>query len=273
MSAETGDERVLKGGSQRDVREKDGIVYRSPGPQSPTIVALLRHLEARGFNGAPRVHGTGFATDGRETFEFIEGAVQHPRPWSDDAIVALGELLRALHDATADFRAPANAIWRPHFSRDLPGSDPIIGHGDLGPWNIIAQGGRPAAIIDWDYAGPTQRLWELAQVAWLNVQLHDDDIAEANDLPAPEVRAEQLRLLLDAYGLRGGQREGFVGRIAEYAIHEVRQEAIDYAVTPTTTAGVTAGGYPITWALAWRGRSASWILRHRDLLERAILRT
>lgn len=266
-----GDERVLGGGSQREVRERDGVVHRSPGPQSATIVELLRHLERRGVTSVPRVHGTGFAPDGRETFEYIDGAVQHPEPWTDDGIARLGAMLRELHDATADFTPVVPAIWHPHFARDLPGSDIVIGHGDLGPWNILARGGQPVAIIDWDHAGPVDRGWELAQAAWLNVQLHDDDVAEGHGLGDARDRGEQVRILLDAYGFEREQRERFVLRIAEYAIHEVRAEAIEHGVHAGTTAGVSERGYPITWALAWRARSASWILRHRAILEDAIL--
>ena len=49
------------------------VVYRSPGPQSATVLALLRDLEDAGFEGAPRVVGTGFAPGGRETLRSIEG--------------------------------------------------------------------------------------------------------------------------------------------------------------------------------------------------------
>ena len=42
------------------------IVYRDPGPWSRAVLEFLRHLEAAGFAGAPRVVGSGFAPDGRE---------------------------------------------------------------------------------------------------------------------------------------------------------------------------------------------------------------
>ena len=71
----------------------------------------------------------------------------------------------------------------------------------LGPWNVVAQGGIPVAFIDWEFAGPVDALWELAETAWLNAQLHDDDIAERVGLPPAARRGQQVRLLLDAYGL------------------------------------------------------------------------
>jgi hypothetical protein len=48
---------------------------------------------------------------------------------------------------------------------------------------------------------PTGRLDEIAATAWLNAQLHDDDIAERQNLPHVTARAAQLRLFADGYGL------------------------------------------------------------------------
>lgn len=66
----------------------------------------------------------------------------------------VGRLLRDLHDATAGFRPPPDAVWPPWFFRS---SDPaaIIGHGDTGPWNIVARDGLPAAFIDGSSPGPS----------------------------------------------------------------------------------------------------------------------
>jgi hypothetical protein len=46
-----------------------------------------------------------------------------PARLSYDAIWAVGRLLRELHDATASFQPPADAVWRPWlFHNDGPGS-------------------------------------------------------------------------------------------------------------------------------------------------------
>ena len=124
-----------------------------------------------------------------------------PRAWDDHAIGALGTLVRRLHDATESFQPPADASWQPSFARLLPGNHPVFGHGDTGPWNVVAQGGIPVAFIDWEFAGPVDALWELAEAAWLNAQLDDDDIAERVGLPPAARRSQQVRLLLDAHGL------------------------------------------------------------------------
>jgi hypothetical protein len=67
---------------------------------------------------------------------YVEGEVAHPNPWSDDGIWRVGQLLRELHDATASFRPPEDAVWQPwYFHSNAPGS--IVGHCDTGPWHVV----------------------------------------------------------------------------------------------------------------------------------------
>ena len=65
------------GGSSRVTRVGD-TVRRPARSWSRTVHALLRHLEAVGFTGCPRVVGGGFDADGNEVITYIEGAIQHP---------------------------------------------------------------------------------------------------------------------------------------------------------------------------------------------------
>jgi hypothetical protein len=221
------------GGPSRVVR-RGATVVRPAGPWTPAVHALLRYLERVGFAGAPRVVGDGFDDQGHEVLTFVEGAMVNPYAWSDDGIEQTGQLLRALHDA--------------------------------GPWNIVARDGLPVALIDWDSAGPTRRLDEIASAAWWNAQLVDDDVAERNALPPAAHRARQLRWFLDGYRLPVASRKGLVTAMIEYAIRDCAAEAVQAGVTPDD-----AGADPETpWALAWRARSAAWMLRHRTLLENAI---
>jgi len=83
-------------------------------------------------------------------------------------------------------------------------ADPVIGHCDLGAWNVLAVDGVPVAFIDWDSAGPVGRRLEIAQTAWLNAQLHDEDVASSVGLPDLAARAHQLRAFCDGYGRRPG---------------------------------------------------------------------
>jgi hypothetical protein len=110
----------------------------------------------------------------------------------------------------------------------------------------------------------TGRLDEVAATAWLNAQLHDDDIAERHALPAAAARAAQLRYFLDGYRLPAIDRDGLVTTMIEYAIRDRAAEAVKTRVTPDSD-----DPGPL-WALAWRGRSAAWTIRNRALLENAI---
>ncbi|MFB4314558.1 aminoglycoside phosphotransferase family protein [Actinomadura sp. 21ATH] len=238
-------------------------VLRPAGPWTPAVHALLGHLESVGFTGSPRVVGDGHDGHGREVLTYIDGDFVHPHAWSDEGIRQVGRLLRDLHDATATFRPPRDAEWHPWpFHSGAPGA--IIGHRDTGPWNIVARDGLPVAFIDWPTAGPIDRLDEIAATGWLNAQLHDDDVAERQNLPGAATRAAQLRHFLDGYGLPAGDRRHLVTRMIEYAVRDCAAEAVTARITPEST-----DPEPL-WALAWRARSAAWMLRHRNLLENAI---
>jgi hypothetical protein len=141
---------------------------------------------------------------------------------------------------------------------------------DTGPWNIIATNGYPQAFIDWEFAGPVDPLWELAETTWLNAQLHDDDIAELHGLPDAATRARHARAIIDGYGLARADREDLCDRLLDVAVHSARAEVLLHGVTADSTTAVADDGYPILWGIAWRARSASWIARNRQLLHRAL---
>jgi hypothetical protein len=65
----------------------------------------------------------------------------------------------------------------------------------------------------------------------------------------------------------GLDTDGREVKIIEFAICDTAWEADDAAIAPETTA------HPIAlWAMAWRARSAAWIIRHRRPLETALTR-
>jgi hypothetical protein len=259
----------LEGGGTTKVTRVDDVVFRSPKPQSKTVLKLLKYLEGAGFPGSPRPVGDGFSPDGQEMLEYIEGESPQPFAWSNEATHEIGELLNKLHRLTSEWSPPADAYWRPWFPREMIGERTVIGHGDLAPWNILAKNGRPVAFIDWDNAGPMDPVWELAHVAWQNAQLYDDDVAEMNGLPDAEQRALQAKLVLDGYGLANADRVGFVDRMIRLAVWSAREEAIEFNVGPDTVSP-SSSGFPILWAVTWRTRSAAWMLDRRPMLQKII---
>lgn len=246
-----------------NLRQLRPHVVRTSGPWSETVVSLLRHLEDVGFEGSPRVVGSGFDDDGCETVTFIEGDFDHPGPTTISGSASVGRLLRAVHDATRSYEPPADAVWQEWFGRDICEPD-VVGHCDVAPWNVVLRDREAVAFIDWECAGPVNHLVDLAHAAWLNANLYSDDIAERNGLPPIEHRAGQLRAIVDGYGITAAEREVFVDLMVEVAIHSVASEADEHRVVPDTE------GSPATWGMAWRARSASWMLRNRRVLEDAL---
>ncbi|MCQ6560072.1 aminoglycoside phosphotransferase family protein [Paenibacillus mendelii] len=247
----------------KSVSRQGDVVLRPAGEWTPHIHALLGHLREHGFSAAPGIVGSGTDASGRETLEYIQGEFVHPAPWSDEGLVEVGRLVRRLHDTAASYTPAENAVWQPWFLRGIAGNGrQIISHGDIAPWNMVTKDGLPIGLIDWEFTGPVNSLAELARVCWLFPQLDDEDVASRVGLPSPEIRARQLRLLLDGYGLTQEERRGFVDLIIEVAVREAAEEAVEADVKMESEGPL--------WGLAWRIRAASWMLRHRSLLEDAL---
>jgi Ser/Thr protein kinase RdoA (MazF antagonist) len=225
-------------------------VRRVTGPWTPTVHALLRHLESAGFDGAPRV--LGIDERGREVLEYVEGAVEWPQPvvlLTDDGLARAATLLRRYHDAVADFVVPADAVWQfPDMADDvaavpeLAGEPAIVCHNDCAPWNLVI-GPERWAFIDWDVAGPRPRLWDVAY-AIRGMVLRDD---------WGDYR-RRMQVFADAYGLDGADQERLpavvVARIAS-SLDGMRRRA-------------EAGVEP--WARLWAsGHRSAW----EDTLELA----
>ena len=157
-------EEVLTGGNLSRVVRVGATVRRSTGPWTPTVHALLRHLDA--FDGAPRL--LGIDEEGRETLEFIPGDMAWPAMGAlatDEGLARAADLLRRFHDAVADFVVPGDAVWQfPDMAPDaepfLGGEQPIVCHNDCAAWNLVT--GQRWAFIDWDAAGPRPRMWDVA---------------------------------------------------------------------------------------------------------------
>jgi hypothetical protein len=160
-------------------------VRRPVGPWTPAVHALLAHLEQRGVHHIPRVRG--YDDLGREVLDYLPGAViDSPATLlSETQLVQLVQWTRTFHDAVADFHH--DGPWR-YFP--IPNAT-LIGHNDIAPYNSCFDGDQLAGVFDWDLAGPTTPLDELAFVAWNCAPLHTDIGAAAT--------AERLRLIADAY--------------------------------------------------------------------------
>ncbi len=84
--------------------------------------------------------------------EYVEGQVLMPFQVADPdaAVHRLGRLLRDLHDASAEYVPPYDAVWNiviPANRCDL------VVHHDAAPWNLVRNPSR-WVLIDWDTAAP-----------------------------------------------------------------------------------------------------------------------
>ncbi|GAB2495924.1 aminoglycoside phosphotransferase family protein [Luteococcus sediminum] len=179
-----GDEEVLAGGnaSGRVVRIGD-TVHKPWLPTTSRMISYLAHLEAAGLD-VPHVHGRDSL--GRVILDYVPGSLAMDRAPLDLATIErVGSLVRRTHDASATF--PVDTAW----GVLLPASEPdLVCHNDLATWNLVIDGDR-LVFIDWDGAGPSSRLWDLAYSA----------IAFAHLFPGADVvaSADRLRCFVAGY--------------------------------------------------------------------------
>ncbi|GLY24098.1 phosphotransferase [Micromonospora sp. NBRC 101691] len=178
------EERLSGGNTGGAVRIGD-TVRRTAGPWTPAVHALLQHLEAVGFAGAPRARGVD--EQGREVLTYLPGeVVGDRRPWPSwvhgaDALRQVAGWLRDFHTAVAGFVPPPDAVWR-EGARWRPGL--IVGHNDAAPYNAAWSGGRLVGFFDWDFAAPVPVGWDVAFTAFAWVPLHARHVAAAEGFTA-----------------------------------------------------------------------------------------
>src|SRR6201993_993015 len=174
--------RSLPGGTANRglvIRVGDTVV-RPTAPCRAATHALLGHLAAAGFDGAPRVLGAGPVT---ETLTYIDGR------------------------AAASF-APAGYAWpRPVAARYRAA---LVSHNDVYPANVVFREGRAVALIDFDLAGPGSATWDFAAAARSFVPLLDEgDVLDSRAGPG----LERFRVFLAAAGLTRAGRLSVAGAL------------------------------------------------------------
>ncbi|WP_344897423.1 phosphotransferase [Actinomadura meridiana] len=160
-------------------------------------------------------------------------------------------MLRRYHEAVAGYEAPDGAPWDGETS-NLDGEPEVIGHCDVTPENVVFRGGVPVALIDFDLARPTTRLFDV-----VTALRHWGPIADPADRDAVLYQVDvgrRLRVFCDAYGLERELRRDVLPTA------QVRFERSYRVMRARAESG---GG----WARMWPG-SGQRIRRAQDWLER-----
>jgi len=193
-------EETLPGGNIDGAVRIGGVVHKRASPCTPTVHALLRYLEQANVDGVPRA--LGFDERGRQMLTYMPGeiigdSVAWPAwVYADSTLVQVGQWIRRIHDATADFVPPKDERW---FTgrRMQPGW--IVGHQDAAPYNAVMDGDRLVGFFDWDTASPSPRDDDLAFSALLWVPLTAPDADEQSGPHDVRDLSRRHHLLLDAY--------------------------------------------------------------------------
>ena len=129
--------------------------------------------------------------------EYVQGDVSMPFQAPDpltSAMQRIGRLLRDLHDASAEYIPPDDAVWSIVIPADR--CDLLVHH-DAAPWNLVVNPDR-WVLIDWDATAPGSRLWDLAYAAHGFIPLAPGT--------SPSSAGRLLAAVADGYGLTGEQR-------------------------------------------------------------------
>lgn len=205
------EEGVLAGGvaNQGSVVRVGDTVRRPRGPHSELVADLHRHLEREGFQGAPRY--LGIDDQGREVLSWIPGDVPLPPfpRWAmtDEALASVAKLLGEYHDAVDGFVAgPTTPGWSSELADPAGGS--VLCHNDICPENVVFQAGHAIAFLDFDYAAPGRRVWDVVATAAMWAPLVAPEWQKTH--PPGLDALSRAALFADSYGLDEHDRRAFL---------------------------------------------------------------
>lgn len=195
-------EENLTGGNITSVTRVDDTIRRPAGFWTPQVHALLDHLARKHIPFTPRP--LGIDDQGREILSYLPGHIgTYPDGWpfpDGSVMTRIGEILRQIHDATADFPA-SDEGWQ--FQVGAPRSGSVICHNDFAPYNVLFERGAPVGVIDWDFAAPAPPEWDVAHALWRFIPLYPPQdwwMGTIAEFPL-SLRAKRFRLLCQGYGI------------------------------------------------------------------------
>ncbi|WP_150460142.1 phosphotransferase [Nesterenkonia ebinurensis] len=241
----------LTGGNASGCVVQIGSTVRKPWTAGTTSVHSF--ISAVGGAGVDVPAVLGRDDQGRQIIEFIPGRLaMETDPLAPSELARVGTLVRAIHDASAAFRPPDRSQWEPVIP--APGEE-LICHNDLAPWNLII--GDRWVFIDWDGAGPSTRLWDLAYAA------------QTFTLNDPDQRADEAALNLvafvDGYGARAELRRKLPRTMHQraYAMYELLSSSVDSGREPWKS--MYAQGHGAHWQAV-----SEYVKRHHEVWAQAL---
>ncbi|MHA7306232.1 phosphotransferase [Arthrobacter sp. TMN-49] len=180
------EEQELTGGNASGRVVRIGETVRKPWIDNTSAVqSYLEAIRARGVD-APKPLGRD--QDGRQVVEYVSGALAIDLlPLGHEDLLRVGRMIRRIHDASEFVPISDPDGWKMLLPAEHPN---LMCHNDLAPWNLIM--GDRCVFIDWDGAGPSTRLWDLAYAAQSFGLLFEGQPVEA--------AAARLRAVIDGYG-------------------------------------------------------------------------
>jgi thiamine kinase-like enzyme len=131
---------------------------------------------------------------------------------SDDALGSIARLLRRMHDVSTTVPFELDATWSREMADPLGGE--VFCHNDVCLENVVFRDGVAVGLLDFDFAAPGRREFDLASFARMCVPIDDD----ANAARLGWVRTDRpsrLRLVCDEYGLDEPGRERLLACLDE----------------------------------------------------------
>ena len=196
------DGEVLQERVDRPVLRLGDVVRHPRQPWSESVHALLGYLQDAGFTEAP---APGLLAGEHDDVGYIEGIGGDDACLlvaSDEAVAAVGQLLRRYHDVVAAWRPPVEPVWFDGQRGTGDGAEHLVCHGDVGPWNLVWRDGRLVGLIDWEYATIGTRRTDIAYALHYLVPFRDRSYWQwVLGLPAKPRRRHRMAVFAEAYGI------------------------------------------------------------------------